>query len=74
MENNETNISNKKYMNVFTGATLASPLNDKMANAMTNMTRQCDANHFGIFTGIHSIFSKGDYRSIEGNLIYKLMV
>ncbi|XP_026323011.1 C-type mannose receptor 2-like [Hyposmocoma kahamanoa] len=54
------------------GATLASPVNDKMASAMTNTIKQCEANHFGIFTGIHSTFSKGDYRSVEGVPLSKI--
>ncbi|XP_026324681.1 uncharacterized protein LOC113233718 [Hyposmocoma kahamanoa] len=56
----------------FEDAILASPINYKMAIIMTNMINLCRTNHVGIFTGIHSMFSKGNYRSVEGIPLSKI--
>ncbi|XP_045771387.1 macrophage mannose receptor 1-like isoform X1 [Maniola jurtina] len=47
------------------GSKLASPLNSQLAAAMRSVTQQ-NALTCGIYTGIHSSFSRGDFHSVEG--------
>ncbi|CAH2106806.1 unnamed protein product [Euphydryas editha] len=45
---------------------LASPLNDGLSSAMKTMMINEVGMKSGVFTGIHSTFSRGDFHSVEG--------
>ncbi|XP_045448529.1 macrophage mannose receptor 1-like [Melitaea cinxia] len=47
------------------GSKLASPLNADLSAAMRRLMKE-DGMKCGIFTGIHSTFSRGDFHSVEG--------
>jgi hypothetical protein len=51
---------------LFTGAVLASPLNEDLRKAMVALFKMTQVDSCGIFTGIHATFSKGDFASVEG--------
>ncbi|CAH2106810.1 unnamed protein product [Euphydryas editha] len=48
------------------GSKLASPLNDGLRSAMKMMMIREVGMKGGVFTGIHSTFSRGDFHSVEG--------
>lgn len=49
------------------GADLASPSDELKMKAILSISNQSSGGSCGFYTGIHSLFSKGDYTSIEGN-------
>nr|XP_034830465.1 uncharacterized protein LOC117987550 isoform X1 [Maniola hyperantus] len=53
------------------GSKLASPLNTELAAAMRSVAQQ-NSLKCGVFTGIHSFFSRGDFHSIEGIPLSKI--
>ncbi|XP_028177458.1 macrophage mannose receptor 1-like [Ostrinia furnacalis] len=53
------------------GAVLASPLTPALRDAMANLAKN-NGNTCGIFTGIHAVFSRGDFASIEGVPLSKI--
>ncbi|XP_046959960.1 secretory phospholipase A2 receptor [Vanessa cardui] len=53
------------------GAKLASPLNEKLKTAMKDLMKQENIQRC-IFTGIHSVFSRGDFHSVEGVPLSKI--
>lgn len=52
------------------GADLASPSDDLMLNAMLYISKDAVDVNCGVYTGIHSWFSKGDFTSIDGRYIF----
>ncbi|KAL0840842.1 hypothetical protein ABMA28_014648 [Loxostege sticticalis] len=57
----------------YEGAVLASPINENLAKVMNRMQEENQHGN-GIFTGIHSTFSKGDFTSIEGVPLHELFL
>ncbi|XP_026318392.1 C-type mannose receptor 2-like isoform X1 [Hyposmocoma kahamanoa] len=56
------------------GADLASPSDDLMLNAMLFISKDAVGVNCGVYTGIHSWFSKGDFTSIDGTPLWKMPV
>ncbi|XP_026318382.1 secretory phospholipase A2 receptor-like [Hyposmocoma kahamanoa] len=56
------------------GADLASPSDELMLQAMRSISNETSDAYCGFYTGIHSLFSKGDYTSIEGTPLWKMPV